>query len=238
MMQIPKLESDVTKTRILVVEDEKDICDILEYNLMKHGYQVTVVTNGEEALLRLDSATFDLVLLDMMLPGLDGLDVCRELKYDPKNSSIPVVILTARNEDTDIVAGLELGAADYIVKPFSPSVLIARLRAVLRHNQGQIGDDTKSLSIHELTIDPQRFSVSYRGQPIDLSSTEYGLLHILAQKPGWVFSRGQIVNALHGDDYPVTDRSIDVQIAGLRKKLGEAGKFIQTVRGIGYRFME
>jgi two-component system phosphate regulon response regulator PhoB len=238
MLQNRILESDVAKTRVLVVEDEKDIRDLFEYNLVKHGYQVTAVTSGEEALQRLDSATFDLVLLDIMLPGLDGLDVCRKLKYDPQSSSMPVVILTAKNEDTDIVAGLELGADDYIVKPFSPNVLIARIRAVLRRKQEQIGDDSASLTVHELTIDPQRFSVTFRGRSIVLSSTEFRLLHILARKPGWVFSRDQIVNALHGDDYPVTDRSIDVQIVGLRRKLGEAGKFIQTIRGVGYRFKE
>jgi two-component system phosphate regulon response regulator PhoB len=232
------MESDVAKTKILVVEDEDDIRELLEYNLLKAGYEVTAVTSGEEALRRLDSTAFDAILLDLMLPGLDGFDVCRKLKYDPDSSSVPIIILTAKNEDTDIVAGLELGADDYIVKPFSPNVLVARIRAVLRRKKEHAEDDESSLIIHDLSIDPRRYSVTHCGQPIELSSTEFRLLHLLARKPGWVFSRDQIVTALHGDDYPVTERSIDVQIVGLRKKLGEAGEYIQTVRGVGYRFKE
>ena len=238
MLQNLIMESDVAKTKVLVVEDENDIRELLEYNLLKAGYEVTAVMSGEEALQRLGAGRFDLILLDVMLPGMDGFEICRRLKRDTRTSRIPIAILTAKSEDTDIVVGLELGADDYIVKPFSPSVLIARMRAMLRRKQEQIGDDASSLTVHELVIDPRRFSVSYRDRPIDLSSTEFRLLHVLARKPGWVFSRDQIISALHGDDYPVTDRSIDVQIVGLRKKLGEAGKYIQTVRGVGYRFRE
>ena len=238
MLQNLIMESDVAKTKVLVVEDENDIRELIEYNLLKAGYEVTAVMSGEEALQRLGAGRFDLILLDVMLPGMDGFEICRRLKRDTRTSRIPIAILTAKSEDTDIVVGLELGADDYIVKPFSPSVLIARMRAMLRRKQEQIGDDASSLTVHELVIDSRRFSVSYRDRPIDLSSTEFRLLHVLARKPGWVFSRDQIISALHGDDYPVTDRSIDVQIVGLRKKLGEAGKYIQTVRGVGYRFRE
>ena len=228
----------MANSRVLVVEDEEDIRDILEFNLAKNGFEVTAVTSGEEALKRLDVDTFDVVLLDLMLPGLDGFDVCRKLKFDPDYTPIPIIILTAKNEDTDIVAGLELGADDYIAKPFSPNVVVARIRAVLRRKKEQVQDDKPNLTIHKLSIDPRRYSVTLGGQQIELSSTEFRLLHLLARRPGWVFSRDQIVSALHGNDYPVTDRSIDVQIVGLRKKLGAAGDYIQTVRGVGYRFRE
>ncbi len=228
----------MAKERILVVEDEADIQELIGYNLSKEGYQVRRAQTGEEGLSSARSEPPDLVLLDLMLPGLDGLEVCRRLKQDARTERVPVIMVTAKGEEPDVVAGLELGADDYVTKPFSPRVLIARVRSVLRRRQlGAAGEDD-ALAIHELVIHPGRHEVLAAGAPLELTSTEFRVLHYLARRPGWVFTRYQIVDAVHGHDYPVTERSVDVQIAGLRKKLGAAGKYIETVRGVGYRFSE
>jgi len=173
-----------------------------------------------------------------MLPGVDGLEVCRTLKKDPKTSAIPVVMVTAKGTEADVVTGLEMGAADYITKPFSPRVLLARIRAVLRREQPAEAADNQILRIHDIEIDAGRHRVAVKGKDVPMTSTEFSLLRFLAARPGWVFTRYQIVDAIHGSDYPVTDRSIDVQIVGLRKKLGPAGKYIETVRGVGYRMKD
>jgi len=226
------------KERILVVDDEEDILELVRFNLAKEGYQVTGALTGEEALRKARSEPFDLIVLDLMLPGIDGLEVAKKLKAHEKARQIPIVMLSAKGEEADIVTGLELGADDYITKPFSPRVLIARVRTALRRKTVQAEDDTAVLQIHELEIHPGRRSVSAKGTPVDLTYTEFQVLYILARRPGWVFTRGQIVDAVRGDDYPVTDRSVDVQIVGLRKKLGPYGDCIETVRGVGYRFRE
>ncbi len=187
---------------------------------------------------KLKRERFDLVVLDLMLPGLDGLEVAKTLKSDPKTRSIPIVMLTAKGEDADVVTGLELGADDYVTKPFSPRVLVARVKAVLRRQGRAVVDDAQVLSIHGIEIDPGRRSVTAGGKPIDLTFTEFQLLHVLARRPGWVFTRAQIVDSVRGSDYPVTDRSVDVQVVGLRKKLGDHGRSIETVRGVGYRFTD
>ena len=225
---------------ILIIEDDEDIQELLRYNLVKQGYQVAVAATGELGLREAEKSCPDLILLDLMLPGMDGLDVCRRLKMDEKTRPIPVVMVTAKGEETDIVTGLELGADDYVVKPFSPRVLISRMRAVLRRSEGAAAgvDEAGLLNIHELAIHPGRHEVRVDGKAVDLSATEFSILHYLARRKGWVFTRNQIVTAVHGPDYPVTDRSVDVQIVGLRKKLGGAGRHIETVRGVGYRFAE
>lgn len=228
----------MAKEHILVVDDEEDILELVRYNLSKDGYRVSLVTSGEEALKAARSSQPDVILLDLMLPGVDGLEVCRLLKQDPKTQHIPVIMLSAKGEEADIVTGLELGAADYITKPFSPRILIARLRAVLRRRAAQMVSESAPLAIHDLVIHPGRHEVLVQGQPVDLTVTEFRLLHMLARRPGWVFTRSQIVNGVHGDDYPVSDRSVDVQVVGLRKKLGICGDYIETVRGVGYRFKE
>jgi two-component system, OmpR family, alkaline phosphatase synthesis response regulator PhoP len=228
----------MAKEHILVVDDEEDILELVRYNLVKEGYRVTTVASGEEALKSARSAQSDIILLDLMLPGVDGLEVCRLLKHDPKTQHIPIIMLSAKGEEADIVTGLELGAADYITKPFSPRVLVARLRAVLRRRAAETVSESAPLTIHELVIHPGRHEVLVRNQPADLTVTEFRLLHMLARRPGWVFTRTQIVNGVHGDDYPVSDRSVDVQVVGLRKKLGVCGDYIETVRGVGYRFKE
>ena len=224
--------------RILVVDDEEDLLELISYNLTKEGYRVTCVATGEEAINEAKSALPDLIVLDLLLPSVDGLDVCKALKSDPKTQHIPIVMLTAKSEEADVVTGLELGADDYITKPFSPRVLLARIRTVLRRDARQPQDDPSAIKIHNIVIHPGRHEVLLDGKIVDLTFTEFRLLHFLARKPGWAFSRSQIVDAVKGEDYPVTERSVDVQVVGLRKKLGDMGSSIETVRGVGYRFKE
>jgi two-component system, OmpR family, alkaline phosphatase synthesis response regulator PhoP len=226
------------KQKILVVEDEADILQLVSYNLTREGFEVAGVSTGEEGLDEARKGCYDLLLLDLMLPGTNGLDVCRTLRREDATAGLPIIMLTARGEDIDIVTGLELGADDYVTKPFSPRVLTARIRAVLRRDKPSPEAADKPLAVHDITIDPRRFHVEVAGQTVDLTATEFGVLHYLAGRPGWVFTRTQIIEAVKGDDYPVTDRSVDVQIVGLRRKLGRAGDHIETVRGIGYRFKE
>lgn len=226
------------REKILVVEDERNIQELLQYNLAKEGYVVVPVTSGEEALRAASTELPDLVLLDLMLPGVDGLEVCRRLTREPRTQGVPIVMLTAKGEEADIVTGLELGADDYITKPFSPRVLIARIRAVLRRQTSEPVDQSATVKLHGLVIHPGRHEVLVDGESVVLTPTEFRVLHYLASRPGWVFTRYQIADAVHGGDGIVTDRAIDVQIVGLRKKLGSAGQSIETVRGVGYRFKE
>ncbi len=228
----------MARKNILVVEDEEDILELVTYNLVREGYTVAGVHTGEEALIAVNRELPDLIVLDLMLPGLDGLEVCRQVKSDPRSQAVPIVMLTAKSEESDIVAGLELGAEDYITKPFSPRVFLARVRAVLRRKNKQVEDETTTLRVHELVIHPGRHEVKTGDGEVELTSTEFKILHFLARRPGWVFTRKQIVDAVHGMNYPVTDRSVDFQIVGLRKKLGAAGAYIETIRGVGYRFKE
>ena len=222
---------------ILVVDDEEDITELVKYNLEREGFEVTCVGTGEKALQKAGSEDIDLIILDLMLPGVDGLTVCRILKNDPDTSPVPIIMLTAKGEESDIVAGLELGASDYITKPFSPRVVVARVKAVLRSVSKREKEEEK-VHIGELDIDPHRYLVKLNGEQLDLTSTEFKILYYMAKRPGWVFTRNQLIDASRGDEYVVTDRSVDVHIVGIRKKLGEFGDYIQTVRGIGYRFME
>lgn len=224
--------------KILIVEDEEDVMELIRYNLSKERFNCDTAYNGRQALEKAQATLPDLVLLDLMLPEVDGLEVCKKLKNSPKTEHIPIIMVTAKSDVTDIVTGLELGADDYITKPFSPKVLVARVRAVLRRKTTQVPGDSSVIRIHDIKIDPGRHKVLVKDEAIELTSTEFGLLHFLAARPGWVFTRYQIVDGVHGSDYPVTDRSVDVQVVGLRKKLGFAGQYIETVRGIGYRFKE
>ena len=232
--------------RILVVDDEEDLVELLTYNLGKEGFRIDSAMSGEKGLELARANKPDLVILDLMLPGMDGLDVCRTLKRDPSTEAIGVLMLSARGEEADIVTGLELGADDYITKPFSPRVLIARVRAVLRRRRIEPPDDGATITVvgegsarePDLIIHPGRFEVLVRGEVVRLTLTEFRVLHVLARRPGWVFTRYQIVNAVKGEDYPVTERSVDVQIVGLRRKLGVCGSYVETVRGVGYRFRE
>jgi len=228
----------MSREQILVVEDEEDIVELVRYTLARDGYNALCVTTGEEALRVAKRELPDLIILDLMLPGMDGLEVARVLKTEPKTRNIPIVMLTAKGEEVDVVAGLELGADDYITKPFSPRVMIARIRAVLRRKSRVVPEEADVMKVHDLVIHPGRHEVIIKDKAVDLTFSEFRVLQFLAKRPGWVFTRSQIVDAVHGDDYPVTERSVDVQIVGLRKKLGTYGHYVETVRGVGYRFKE
>ena len=223
---------------ILAVEDEEDLLELICFNLTKEGYQAKGVTSGEEAIRLARAMAPDLLLLDLMLPGIDGLDVCRILKRDAATQQIPIIMVTAKGEESDIVTGLELGADDYITKPFSPKVLLARVRAVLRRHEVPRSDDAAIITLNDLSIDPGRHKVMVKGKPVELTFTEFQILHLLARRAGWVFTRYQIVDTVRGEDYSVTERSVDVHIVALRKKLGPTGANLETVRGVGYRFKE
>lgn len=229
----------MAREHVLVVDDEEDILELVEYNLTRNGYKVTAVTTGEEALKAARSKNPELIVLDLMLPGVDGLEVCRILKGDVKTSHVPVVMLTAKGEEADVVTGLELGADDYVTKPFSPRVLLARIRAVLRRRGKAASSQTdQPVKLGELEINPGRHEVLHKGKTLDLTYTEFRILHLLARQPGWVFTRNQIVSEVQGDDVIVTDRSVDVHIVAIRRKLGQAGGYIETVRGVGYKMKD
>jgi two-component system phosphate regulon response regulator PhoB len=228
----------MAKETILVVDDEEDILELVRFHLSREGYEVLRAETGEEAWQKIRRQPVDLLVIDLMLPGIDGLELTRRLKNDQRTRQIPVVMLSAKGEEVDIVTGLELGADDYVTKPFSPRVLLARVRAVFRRQTVSANSGDEIIHIHGLHIDRGRRSLSINDEPVELTYTEFQVLAFLAARPGWVFTRSQIVDAVRGDDYPVTDRSVDVQIVGLRKKLGESGHLIETVRGVGYRFSE
>jgi two-component system alkaline phosphatase synthesis response regulator PhoP len=225
------------KETILIVDDEEDIQELLKFNLTKEGYEVLLAGNGEKALESARNKNPQLIVLDLMLPGIDGLSVCKKLKNEPKTASIPIIMLTAKGEESDIVTGLEIGADDYVTKPFSPKVLIARIRKLLRKTILH-AEEKAAIKIHELSIDTARYEVLVKNKKVELTYTEFNILLALVRRPGFVLTRYQIVDAVRGSDYPVTDRAVDVQIVSLRKKLGICGKYIETIRGVGYRFKE
>ncbi len=228
----------MSKAKILVVDDEEDILELVRHHLNREGYEVRCAASGEQALQSATAESVDLIILDLMLPGIDGLEVARRLKNDARTQHIPILMLTAKGEESDVVTGLELGADDYVTKPFSPRILIARARASIRRQLKEAPDEMAVIQVQEIEIHPGRRTVHISGQAVNLTYTEFQVLSILARRPGWVFTRSQIVDMVRGDDYPVTDRSVDVQIVGLRKKLGACGRYIETVRGVGYRFKD
>ena len=228
----------MSRPHVLVVDDEEDILELVRYNLSRNGFEVEGVGSGEEALQAVDRRRPDLVVLDLMLPGVDGLEVCRQLRQREATEDLPVVMLTARGEEAEIVAGLELGADDYVAKPFSPRVLIARIKAVLRRRKAAPPPQDAPLERGPLAIHPGRHEVRVSGEAIDLTSTEFRILHLLARRPGWVFTRQQIIDEAQGEDAAVTSRSVDVHVVSIRRKLGEAKDLIETVRGVGYRFKD
>jgi two-component system alkaline phosphatase synthesis response regulator PhoP len=224
--------------KITIIEDEEDIRQLVCYNLEKEGYLVSSHESGEVGLSSIKNDPPDLVLLDLMLPGIDGMEVCRRLKKDAATRDIPVIILSAKGEEADIVAGLEQGADDYLSKPFSPKILLARIHTILRRVTQPLPGEDDVIQVDELLIEPRKFSASISGKMLELTAGDYRLLHFLASHRGWVYTRYQIVDAIRGEGYVVTERAIDVQVAGLRKKLGDYGHYIQTVRGVGYRFKD
>lgn len=226
----------VKKETLLIVEDEADIRELISFNLEMSGYDVIKAADGEEALNLARRHQPDLILLDIMLPGTDGIKVCRQLKSEASTRKTPVMMLTARSEEDDQVTGFDAGADDYVTKPFSPRVLVARVKALLRRN-GLARETTSNriVDIHGISIDSARHEVRVGGKSVGFSATEFAILRFLAENPGWVFSRHQIIDAVKGEDYPVTARSVDVQILGIRKKLADKGELVETVRGVGYR---
>tara|TARA_B100000035_G_scaffold140059_1_gene119313 strand:- start:298 stop:999 length:702 start_codon:yes stop_codon:yes gene_type:complete len=221
---------------ILIIEDEPDISELIEYSLTQSGYSIIVSDNGEKGIEFARKHSPDLILLDLMLPGINGIDVCRILKNDKDTSDVSIIMLTALGQEEDIIKGLETGADDYVTKPFSFPVLEARIQSVLR----RVKKDNKkneNVSNSGIVIFSRKREVHIDGKKIeDLTFTEFQILHLLASHPGWVFTRYQIIDKIRGDNYPVTDRSVDFQIVGLRKKMGKKGKLINTIRGVGYRF--
>jgi two-component system phosphate regulon response regulator PhoB len=230
----------MSQETILMIEDERDIQDLLKFHLERENLKVEAFASGEEGLQFLKTGSASLILLDLMLPGIDGLEVCRRLKAQPDTRDIPIIMLTAKDSEADIVTGLELGAADYVCKPFSPRVLVARMHSVLRRPIAATVEEEESPSVRigSLTIDPGRHKVEIKGKEVPLTYTEFRILQLLAENPGRAFTRQQIVDQVRGESYTVTERIVDVQMVSLRKKLGPIGDWIETVRGVGYRFKE
>ena len=226
----------MSKDVILIIEDDPQIQELLSHSLSKEGWKLVFAKTGEEGLKILKTQKANCILLDIMLPGMDGLKVIKKIKEAEQYARTPVIMTTAKGEESDIITGLELGADDYVVKPYSPKVLIARIRAALRRQEESASNINVTVWQHgELKLDSARH-IAYNGdQQLDLFATEFALLKHFLSNPDIVFSRNQIIAAIHGPDYPVTDRSVDVQILGLRKKLGNAGDRIETIRGVGYR---
>lgn len=222
----------------LIVEDENEIADLVKFHLERDGMQVSVARNGRKAIEMVQGAGYDLIVLDLMLPDLDGLEICRRLKGQDRTKEIPVVMLTARGEESDIVAGLEMGADDYVTKPFSPRVLMARLRNALRKTGATEPTERISLVNGRLLIDRERHVVTVDGQAIELTVTEFGILHFLSLRPGFVRTRDQIISAVHGRNTVLSSRTVDVHVTAVRRKLGALGECVQTVRGVGYRFRD
>jgi two-component system phosphate regulon response regulator PhoB len=227
------------RKRILVVDDEQDLVDLITYNLQRNGYDALTASNGAEALEVAQREMPDLVILDLMLPEIDGTEVARRLKSDPRTAVIPIIMLTAKSEETDVVVGLTLGADDYITKPFSPKILLARLNTVLRRIDGvQPVEDAGLLRAGPLSIDTAKHEVTVTGELVKLTLTEFKLLSALVGARGRVLTRDQLMDKAMGTDVFVTDRAIDVHITAIRKKLGDASWLIHTVRGVGYRLQE
>jgi two-component system phosphate regulon response regulator PhoB len=237
-------ENIARRQKLLVIEDEADILELLVYNLSREGYTVSGCRDGLEGLRRAQQEQPGLIVLDLMLPGMDGLEICARLKANHATRAIPVVMVTAKGEESDIVLGLGVGADDYVVKPFSPRELVARVRAVLR--RGPLVDETGGGRIVRgdpsarclLMIDPAKFEVTVEDVPVSCTATEFKLLHLLASNPGRVFTRDNLLSRVIGDDVMVLERNIDVHIRALRKKLGPMRELIETVRGVGYRFKD
>jgi len=227
----------MSKSTILVIDDEKDFVELVRYNLEKEGFAVRGVFDGESGLSSAARDLPDLIIVDLMLPGIDGLEVCRRLRSDARTTGIPIIMLTAKSAESDRVVGLELGADDYVTKPFSPRELAARVKAVLRRSSPQAAGPA-IIRRGELTIDLTRREVSCAGKSIPVTASEFRLLHFLADHPGHVFSRSELIDGAQGREVSVVDRTIDVHVTGLRKKLGDCGEWIETVRGFGYRFKE
>jgi DNA-binding response OmpR family regulator len=221
---------------VLVIDDERDLVELVRYNLERAGFDVIEAHDGRSGLGIATAHRPDLIVLDVMMAGLDGLEVCRLLHGDSRSSRIPIIMLTARAEETDRIVGLELGADDYVTKPFSPRELVARVKAVLRRGNAQ--DTPQVIRRGDLVIDPDRHEITYQGAALSLTASEFRILQFLASRPGRVFSRDEIIDGAMGRDVPITDRTVDVHITAIRKKLGRGGDQIETIRGFGDRLRD
>jgi two-component system, OmpR family, alkaline phosphatase synthesis response regulator PhoP len=229
----------MAKSTVLIIDDEKDLVELVSYNLKKDGFLVDSALDGESGLAAAIKNLPEIIIVDLMLPGIDGLEVCRRLRSESRTAHIPIIMLTAKSAESDRIVGLELGADDYVTKPFSPRELAARIKAVLRRTGHQAPSEPSVMIRHgQMTIDMDRRAVLCEGKSISLTATEFRLLHHLANHPGRVFSRSELIDAALGREIAVVDRTIDVHITGLRKKLGNCSDWIETVRGFGYRFKE
>ncbi|MFQ5718994.1 MAG: response regulator [Acidobacteriota bacterium] len=226
------------KKSVLVIEDEPDILQVMEYNLAREGFAVSTAPDGERGLARARADRPDLILLDLMLPVIEGTEVCRLLRASPQTASIPIIMVTAKGEESDVVLGLGLGADDYVCKPFRPRELIARVRAVLRRRASPAPDETQRITLEGMTIDRARHELRVDGRPVSLTATQMRLLHHLASHPGRVFSRDQLIDHAIGTGVAVSSRNIDVHIRSIRRKLGPYEDRVETVRGVGYRFRD
>ena len=221
---------------ILVVEDEADIAELVRYHLERAGFRVRVAQNGEDALREVETEPPALIVLDLMLPDIEGTEVCRRIRRTPETAGLPILMLTARGEEMDRVIGFELGADDYMTKPFSPRELVLRVKAILRRSEGMRAGEEEQILAGDLTVDVGAHRVSVQGTPLDLTATEFDLLVFLMRSPGRVHTREGLLNAVWGHDYVGYDRTVDTHVRRLRKKLGAASEHIETVRGVGYRF--
>jgi len=229
----------LNRETVYVIEDEPDILDVIEYNLKREGFDVHSSRDGRDGLSQVRTKVPSILLLDLMLPGMDGIEVCRQLKSDPLTRQIPILIVSAKGEESDVVLGLGVGADDYIAKPFSPRELIARVKAVLRRGPLRAGEtNQETITVGDVRIDAGRFEVTIDGGPVPFTATEFRLLHFLASNPGRVFTRDQLLSRVIGDDVIVIDRNIDVHVRSVRKKLGPYRELIETIRGVGYRFAD
>ena len=227
----------MNKGTILIIDDEKDLLELVRYNLEKDGFDVIVASDGASGLEIAQRHRPDLIVLDIMMPGMDGLEVCRQLRADARTNRIPVIMLTARATEADRIVGLEMGADDYVIKPFSPRELVARVKAVLRRLANQ--QEPPEMVRHGMvSIDVQRHEVTCDGQPVSLTATEFKILQFLASRPGRVLSRDEIIDAAMGRDTNVFDRTIDVHVTAIRRKLGKGADHIETIRGFGYKFRD
>ena len=227
----------MSKTKVFLIEDDQDITELVQYNLEREGFTVLTATTGEEALNRLHQEIPHVIILDLMLPGIDGLETCRFIKQENKLKNIPLIMLTAKSEEADIIVGLQLGADDYVTKPFSPKVLIARIKALLRRMATKAATN-EIKSFGDLIIDIPKVRITYKSKPIELTSIEFKILEFLSRSPGRVFTRDQIMDNVWKEGKFIVDRAVDVHVRGLRKKLNKAAEFVETVRGLGYRFKE
>ena len=238
-MILQKRQTVLKTERIVVIEDEADILEVIAYNLKREGYDVVTSTSGEDGLEKIERTKPHLVVLDLMLPEVDGIELCKKLKSDPLTQSIPVIMVTAKGEESDVVLGLGVGADDYVTKPFSPRELTARVKAVLRRSKSKgEADRRERIAFEGIVIDPQRHEVVVDNEPVELTATEFRLLHFLASHPGRVFTRDHLLTRVIGEDAIVIDRNIDVHVRAIRKKLGARREFIETIRGVGYRFKD